>query len=74
MNNQEYHQMLRDTTAAIHEGQHELRVPNEIGGVDIYFDLPSPQSSGTSVQRASYALQSAKNFLRNHGITEPTIF
>lgn len=74
MTNQEFHQMLRNTTAAIHASQSELRVPNEIGGFNIYFDLPSPQQSGTTTQRAAYALQAARIFLSNHGITEPSIF
>ena len=77
MNNQEYHQLLRDTTAAIHNEESVLYVgPNhpKQPQPDIYFNLPSPQKTGTTIQRASYALQAAKNFLRNHGITEPTIF
>ena len=74
MNNQEFHQMLRDTTAAIHANEFELRVPNEIGGDNIYFSLPTPQQSGTVTQRAAYAVQAARIFLSNHGITEPSIF
>ena len=74
MTNQEYHQILRDTTAAIHAEESTLIVETGQPQPDLYFNLPSPQKTGTTIQRASYALQAAKNFLRNHGITEPTIF
>ena len=74
MTNQAFHQLLRDTTAAIHNGDSFLRVETGHPQPDIYFNLPSPQTAGTVVQRAAYAVQAAKKFLSNHGITEPSIF
>lgn len=74
MTNQEYHQMLRDTTSAIHAKEATLIVETGHPQPDLYFFLPSPQEAGTVVQRAAYALQAAKKFLSNHGINEPSIF
>ena len=68
MNNREYSKLLRNTIAAIHNGESALIVDTGKAQPDVYFNLPTFQATGTTVQRASYALQAAKDFLANHGI------
>jgi len=74
MNNQEYHRLLDLATKAIYSAEPLLKVDTGKRQQDFYFNLPEPQRSGTATQQISYAKQAAKNFLANHGITEPTIF
>jgi len=74
MNNTEYRQMLDRATSAIFKGESFIQVDTGKRQPDFYFNIPEPQTSGTATQQISYAKQAAKNFLANHGITEPTIF
>ncbi len=74
MNSQQYHQLLRFTINSILQGHSALYVESDGPQPDVYFNLPSAQTSGTMTQRISADKQSAREFLSNHGITEPSIF
>ncbi len=66
---------LRSYTAAcINDNQSYLKVETGNPQPDIYFGLPSPQTTGTYYQRNAYAKQAATKFLANHGITQPSFF
>lgn len=60
--------------ASINAGQSFLQVDTGEPQPDIYFNLPSPQTSGTQSQRMAYAKQAATKFLKAHGINEPSFF
>lgn len=74
MTHSEYTTILKDCIAAIYRGDSILTVPSAGPQPDFYFNVPSPQTSGTLTQQASYARQAAEKMLANHGIVEPSIF
>jgi len=58
--------------ACINNGDSFLKVETGNAQSDFYFNLPSPQTSGTYYQRMAYAKQAATKFLANHGFNEPS--
>lgn len=70
----QYISLRSHTVSCIINGDSFLRVDRGNPQPDIYFSVPSPQTTGTTTQRFAYAKQAATKFLANHGITEPSFF
>jgi hypothetical protein len=70
MNSNQYNAMLARAQMAIMRGDSELRIKNVHGTEDVYFSLPTAQTSGTASQRHINATQLAHSFLKSHGITQ----
>ena len=74
MNNLEYQRLVELAASAIFNGESLLKVETDNKQPDFYFNLPEPQTSGTATQQIAYAFYTAKKFLSNHGINQPSIF
>lgn len=70
----EYISLRSHAVSCIVNGDSFLKVETGNAQPDFYFNLPSPQTSGTTTQRFAYAKQAATKFLASHGITEPSFF
>jgi len=70
----EYISLRSHAVSCIVNGESFLKVETGNAQPDFYFNLPSPQTSGTTTQRFAYAKQAATKFLASHGITEPSFF
>ena len=70
MNSNQYNAMLAKAQMAIMRGESELRIKNVHGTEDIFFSLPTVQTSGTASQQHIDATQLAHSFLRSHGIIQ----
>lgn len=66
-----YQQLLNLTLFAIERGEAYLRIDRGNPQPDIYMDLPSPQTSGTTYQNLAYNMQAARAFLASHGHSNP---
>lgn len=69
-----YISLRSHAVSCIVNGDSFLKVETGNAQPDFYFNLPSPQTSGTTTQRFAYAKQAATKFLASHGITEPSFF
>ncbi len=74
MTQSQYFGLRSYAVACINNGDKILKVNTGHPQPDIYFGLPSPQTSGTYYQRMAYAKKAATDFLANHGIHQPSIF
>ena len=74
MTHAQYISLRSHAVSCIVNGESFLKVETDNAQPDFYFNLPSPQTAGTSTQRLAYAKQAAAKFLANHGITEPSFF
>lgn len=70
----QYISLRSHAVSCIVNGDSFLKVETGNAQPDFYFNLPSPQTSGTTTQRFAYAKQAATKFLASHGITEPSFF
>lgn len=70
----QYISLRSHAVSCILNGDTFLKVETDNSQPDFYFNLPSPQTAGTSAQRFAYAKQAATKFLAKHGINEPSFF